>query len=170
MAKRTPPFPFKNFDHLSLAVEDLRETVRFYEQFFGFTVSHERRLNKSGLRAVTLTKQGRSLELFEYQPPGQVCTRRRSISPEKPEKLRQGVRGIASRKIPETSSRTRIRQVRNNSLTPPSPSPIATPVLRDSQGKPLRPFGTMKRRKKPVLSAETASRPSPFSRKRKVKQ
>jgi catechol 2,3-dioxygenase-like lactoylglutathione lyase family enzyme len=66
MAKPTP-LPLGNIDHVAIVVENLRQTVRFYEKYFGFKIEREFGNAALGVRAIVLKRKGSRLELFEYK-------------------------------------------------------------------------------------------------------
>jgi catechol 2,3-dioxygenase-like lactoylglutathione lyase family enzyme len=176
MAKRTPPFPFGNIEHVSMVVEDLGKTVRFYEQLFGFVVEREIGNPELGVRAVVLTKQGRSIELFEYRDDQPEQAQRKGIvrgTKVSPERFRAGIRGIALR--PRSEEKKGGRRIVRAVNREPSAEPNAAArgrhptSLKDPNGITLRPLGTAARRKKPGTRA-TSLRLRPAARKRKIKQ
>ncbi|MGE3261642.1 MAG: VOC family protein [Bacteriovoracia bacterium] len=66
MAK-APSLPLGNIDHVAIVVKNLRQTVRFYEKYFGFKIEREFGNRELGVRAIVLKRKGSRLELFEYR-------------------------------------------------------------------------------------------------------
>jgi methylmalonyl-CoA/ethylmalonyl-CoA epimerase len=60
---------FKRIDHVAIAVENLDEAVRLYEERFGLNVGHRESIESYGVETATFDIGGTSVELVEGKNP-----------------------------------------------------------------------------------------------------
>ena len=94
------PVSFGNIDHIAIVVKNLRQTIRFYERCFGFSVEREFGNKELGVRAVVLKQKKSRIELFEYKSskPGHAKNLREVHGAKVPAQyFEPGIRHIAFR-------------------------------------------------------------------------
>ncbi len=78
MASTKSNLPLGNIDHVAIVVENLRQTVKFYERYFGFKIERQFGNTELGVKAIVLKRKGSRLELFEYRNDKPGFAKRRS--------------------------------------------------------------------------------------------
>ncbi len=57
----------KKIDHIGIMTNDLQQSVEFYTDVLGFSVSRKIEMAEAGLSAVFVEKDGSTIELMKYQ-------------------------------------------------------------------------------------------------------